>query len=76
MVKFFKATTYKNDLRVNVSLEDTADYHLDMSNSLSVSMTERLAIKISMQHLYSTYTWSSTVALTSRRSPLGNTVIE
>lgn len=50
--KWGEATTFKNDCFVNVSLADRNDWSSNMVTSLDVSMTEKLALKISLQWLY------------------------
>ena len=45
-------TTYSNALVVDQNLDDTDDLRGDMVNSLSVSMNERLALKVSLRWLY------------------------
>ncbi|MBI3450316.1 MAG: DUF481 domain-containing protein [Acidobacteria bacterium] len=46
------STAYTNDTVVDENLNDTKDLRATMTNSLSVSMTKRLAVKISLQWLY------------------------
>ncbi len=50
--KFGKNTLYQNLLVVDANLEETSDWRGDMINSLSVSMTSHLALKVSLQWLY------------------------
>jgi putative salt-induced outer membrane protein YdiY len=45
-------TTYGNDLVVDENLDDTSDLRGNMVNSVAVSMSRRLALKISLQSLY------------------------
>jgi hypothetical protein len=52
LVGMGKATVYKNDFVSNVSLLDSSDYSLDMTNSLSVSLSEHLKLKVSLQWLF------------------------
>ncbi len=47
-----KTVTYKNTWTINASLSDGEDFGFDMVNSVGVSMTERVAIKVSLQWLY------------------------
>lgn len=54
MVKFGKSTTYDNDLTFNDNLQDVSDYTVDFLQGLSVSMSKRLSLKISLQLTYST----------------------
>lgn len=46
------STTYGNDLAVNLNLDESDDWRADMVNWLSVKMSERLALKLSLTHLY------------------------
>ena len=46
------STTYDNDLTFNVSLADTSDYNADLLQGVSVTMTEHLALKVSLQLTY------------------------
>jgi putative salt-induced outer membrane protein YdiY len=46
------ATTYDNDFTLNVSLDDVSDYNADLLQGVSVSMTEHLALKVSLQLTY------------------------
>ena len=50
--KFGKVTTYENDFTANVNVTDASDYSLDMTNSIAVAMSDRLALKFSLQFLY------------------------
>lgn len=45
-------TKYGSDLVVNENLDDTDDLRADFTNALSVTMSERLALKVSLQLLY------------------------
>jgi putative salt-induced outer membrane protein YdiY len=47
-----KATTFENDWFFNVSLSDLNDWSSNMVTSLDVAMTEKLALKISLQWLF------------------------
>jgi hypothetical protein len=61
--KFGKVTTYTNDWTVNVSLDDTEDWNFDMVNAISVAMSERLALKVSLQWLYNNLPALETIVL-------------
>ncbi len=50
--KFGKTMAYDNDFIVNLNLEETSDFQFNMLNAFTVTMTERLALKISLQWLY------------------------
>jgi len=50
--KFGANTTYENVLVVDANLEDSSRWRGDMINSVSVSMSARLALKVSLQWLY------------------------
>jgi putative salt-induced outer membrane protein YdiY len=50
--KFGANTTYGNDFRVDENLDDTGDLRGDMTNSVAVSMSEKLALKVGLQWLY------------------------
>lgn len=49
---FGKSVVYQNLLTVDENLDDTDDLRLDMTNSLAVPLTGRLALKVSLQALY------------------------
>lgn len=46
------STVYESDLRVDQNLDDTSDLRADFANSLAVSMSERLAIKLGLELLF------------------------
>jgi putative salt-induced outer membrane protein len=46
------STKYGNVLLVDVNLDETSDQRADMTNSLAVSMSKRMALKVSLQLLY------------------------
>ena len=50
--KWGSVTTYENDLTSNMSISDTSDWHFNMTNTLSVAMSKKLAIRVSLQWLY------------------------
>jgi putative salt-induced outer membrane protein YdiY len=50
--KFGQTTTLDNDTTVNVSLADRNDWSAEMTNSVSVSMTKRLSLRVSLRWLY------------------------
>jgi putative salt-induced outer membrane protein YdiY len=50
--KLGKNTTYTNDLVVDENLDETSDWRADMLHGLSVSMSERLALKVGWRWLY------------------------
>jgi len=52
MHKLGASTTFNSDLTVDDNLEDTADLRANMINSVAVSMSKRLALKVSLQLLY------------------------
>jgi hypothetical protein len=45
-------TTFTNDWKFNLNLEDTADYSSEMTNAIAVSMNSRFALKVSVQLLF------------------------
>jgi len=47
-----KVTTYENDFTFNMSIKDPTDYWLDMTNAISVHVSEHLSLKVSLQWLY------------------------
>lgn len=47
-----EATRYANLLTIDANADETSDYRADMINSLAVSMSDRLALKVSLQLLY------------------------
>ena len=50
--KFGQSTTFDNDTTVNVSLADRNDWSSEMTNSLSVTMTRRMSLRVSLRLLY------------------------
>ncbi len=50
--KFGANTVYQNLLVLDANLDDTDDWRGDMINSVAVAMSERLALKVSLQWLY------------------------
>jgi putative salt-induced outer membrane protein YdiY len=50
--KLGSTTTYTNDLVVDENLNDTKDLRANMINSLSIAMSKKLALKVSLQWLY------------------------
>jgi hypothetical protein len=50
--KWGSVTTYENDLTANMNLSDTNDWQYNMTNTLSVAMSKKLAIRLSLQWLY------------------------
>lgn len=50
--QLFGSTTYVSGLILDLNADDTDDLRADFVNSLSVSMTERLALKVALQLLY------------------------
>lgn len=52
MNKLSGNTTYANLLVVDVNADETSDWRGDMINSLTVAMSERMALKLSLQWLY------------------------
>lgn len=49
---FNAVTTFDSDLGMNASFTDRADYSISTLNALTVTITERLALKVSAQLLY------------------------
>ncbi len=50
--KLGASTTYGNDLIVDGNLDETSDFRADMTNWVTVNMSGRLALKVSLQWLY------------------------
>lgn len=50
--KFGASTTYTNEWTNNFSLADGSDWSSDMTNALSVSMSKRLSLRVSLRWLY------------------------
>jgi len=50
--KIGDSSTYTNDFVIDDNLSETPDWRATMVNSLSVAMSKRLAIKLSLQWLY------------------------
>ncbi len=67
-------TTYANDLTLDENLDDTADYRGDMTNSVSVSVNSRVALKVSLQWLYDHQPASGTLDLFDAPPPDGSKI--
>jgi hypothetical protein len=52
MNRFGANTTYTNVFVLDENLDETSDWRADMLNGLSVSMNERLALKLGLRLLY------------------------
>jgi len=52
MDKWGASTQYDCDFTFNVSIADTNDYNIDLTQGLSVNMSNHLALKVSLQLLY------------------------
>lgn len=50
--KLGQNSTYTNDLVMDQSLDESSDYRANMINALTVTMSERMALKLSLQMLY------------------------
>jgi hypothetical protein len=50
--KFGETTTYWNETILDENLDETSDYRVNMINSVAVTMSDRLALKVSLQWLY------------------------
>lgn len=70
-----ESTSVVSALSVDENLDDTSDYRADFENSLAVSMSERLALKVSLQLLYDNQPAFGQVPLIGiDGSPTGNSV--
>ena len=70
------ATSYGNVLKLDANLDETSDYRADMTNSIAVSMSDRLALKVSLQLLYDNLPSLTAVPLlTAEGTPTGLTVL-
>ena len=47
-----KSAVYTHDFTSNMSLSDPSDYSLDMTNAVSVTLSDHLALKVSLQWLF------------------------
>jgi putative salt-induced outer membrane protein YdiY len=50
--RFSGSATFQSELALDANLEQTRDFRVDTTNSVSVTMTKRLALKVSLQWLY------------------------
>ena len=50
--KLNKMTKYSNDLVLDYGLEESANWRADMINAVAATLNSRLALKVSLQHLY------------------------
>jgi putative salt-induced outer membrane protein YdiY len=49
---FGKAATFGNDVAIDENADETSDLRVDMTNWVAVTMTDRLALKVSLQLLF------------------------
>ncbi len=73
-LKITESTTFDNDTVFNVSLADTSDWSAEMTNSLSVSISKRLSLRVSLRLLYNSEPALEDVDVTARvelRNPDG-----
>jgi len=49
---FSESATFQSELALDANLEQTSDFRVDTTNSVSVTMAKRLALKVSLQWLY------------------------
>lgn len=74
--KISESTTYQNRFILDDNLEETSDWRADMTNSLSVSMSKALALKVGLQWLYRNEPAMTAVALENPPGTLtGQTVL-
>jgi hypothetical protein len=66
-----KSTTYTNTLILDENLDETSDWRADMYNGLSVSRTEKTAIKLGLRLLYDNMPAMETLTLLDADPPLG-----
>jgi hypothetical protein len=52
MDKWGPVTTFNTNLSGNLHLEDTKDYNLDMTNAISVQMSSKLSLRVSLEWIY------------------------
>ena len=64
-------TTYGNELVLDENLDDTSDLRANMINSVAVSMSRRLALKISLQSIYDHQPAFQTIDLLDAPPPVG-----
>jgi putative salt-induced outer membrane protein YdiY len=50
--KWGESTIYDNDFTFNINLQDASDYNFDLVQGVSVAMTKKLSLKVSLQFLY------------------------
>jgi putative salt-induced outer membrane protein YdiY len=70
MNKFGKNTTYENFFVLDLNLEEMSRYRWNMLNTLSVSMTDHLALKVGLRWLYEADPAYELVALYDVAPPL------
>jgi hypothetical protein len=68
--KLGSTTTYANVFILDENLDETSDWRGDMTHSLSVTMSERLALKTSLQWLYDNEPSFGTVTVDSNGAPV------
>jgi putative salt-induced outer membrane protein len=50
--KLSESTDYSNDFVVDVGFDDSDNWRADMINAVAVAINKKLALKVSLQHLY------------------------
>jgi putative salt-induced outer membrane protein YdiY len=50
--KFTESTEYFNDFVVDVGLDNSDNWRADMLNAVAVTISKKLALKVSLQHMY------------------------
>lgn len=58
-----ETTTYENDLVVNLNVDESEDWRASMLNAISVAMTKKLALKVSLLVKYDNLPALETIAL-------------
>ena len=67
--------TYLNDTAVDEDFSDTSNWRVNMTNSVALNMSTRIALKVSLQWLYDNAPAFTSVALFGARDAQGNPIL-
>ncbi len=74
--KMGKNTTFDQDFKLSSNLEESDDYRAELSSGLSVSMSERLALKVTLNLLYDNDPSFETIPLVGTNQTVPNQLDE
>ena len=65
--RWTETTVFESHLSLDQNLEDSSDARADLTNSMAVAMTARLAVKVSLQLLYDSQPALETIEITTEK---------